>query len=1214
MYIKQVIIQGFRSYRDQTIVEPFSPRHNVIVGRNGSGKSNFFYAIQFVLSDEFSHLRPDQRQQLLHEGTGQRTMIAYVEIIFDNSDSRLPIDETEVTLRRQIGLKKDQYYLNKKIHTRSDVMNVLESAGFSRSNPYYIVKQGKINQMATAPDSQRLKILREVAGTRIYDERKEESRVLLRDTESKLEKIMDLLKYIEERLQTLEGEKEELKEYQKWDKMRRALEYTIYNQELEDARKKQRELETRRETSSSVTERLRENLQALVDEIKEFGRDLREVRTKLQTYRDEKEALQHEHSTFLKEKTRLELRLKDLLDEVEGDAKSEKRAEAELQNLKERIAEKQAELSQIKPEYEKMKQIEEECTRQLSLKEQKRSELYAKQGRGSQFTSKTERDMWIQNELKALKRNIFDKKQQIERLKQDLSQDEKRRKELETKIDELTKELENNRSSIDNQNKTFYDMKKKKDALQNERNELWRQENTMQQNLNMLNEDKSKKDQMLRSMVGKTILNGRDSVRRVLQLFKEKGGHYEQITRNYYGMLIENFDCGKEFYTAVEMTAGNKLFHHIVENDKVGTKILQEMNRLKLPGEVTFMPLNRLYVKDISYPETQDAIPMISRLQYDPKIEVTMKFIFGKVLICRSLEVATQLARSTSLDCITLDGDQVSHKGSLTGGYFDSRRSRLELHKTHTALMKEIQQQKEQLENHHNKLNDVESQINQIVSEMQRAETKNSKNKDTFDKMKTDIRLLRDELATIDRSRQPKERSLVSHESSLHSMESLEESLRSELQQDLLTQLSVTDQQEVDRLNDEIRNLTQKNKEAFSRRMHLEAQKNKLENLLNNNLCRRKDELEAALQEISVEDRKQKLESEQAELKSLSTRIEVVNEQMKKLDANIEEFTKKQKELQTQLEKKKSDERDTIERINEDSKDLEKITSKNSLLGKKIDECMRKIRELGTLPSDAETKYANLSLKQLYKKLQQCNQELQKYSHVNKKALDQYLDFSEKKEKLLERKADLDAGHKSIIELMAALEQRKYEAIQITFRQVSMFFSEVFKKLVPQGRASLDMKTTADSSETSDSGTASSGGITPVNNAPPSIDNFTGVSIRVSFTGSTAEMKDMQQLSGGQKSLVALAFIFAIQKCDPAPFYLFDEIDQALDPQHRKAVADMIYELSKDAQFITTTFRPELLERADKYYGVKFRNRVSHIEAVTYDEAHDFVEDDTQHA
>ncbi|KAI1292303.1 Structural maintenance of chromosomes protein 3 [Halotydeus destructor] len=503
--------------------------------------------------------------------------------------------------------------------------------------------------------------------------------------------------------------------------------------------------------------------------------------------------------------------------------------------------------------------------------------------------------------------------------------------------------------------------------------------------------------------------------------------------------------------------------------------------------------------------------------------------------------------------------------------------------------MTDIQEQQDGLGKHHDKLKDVENEINKIVSEMQRAETKNSKNKDTFDKMKTDIRLLKDELAAIDRSRQPKERSLVSAESSLNQMESLEESLRSELQQDLMTQLSVADQNEVDKLNDEIRSLTQKNKEAFSRQ-----------------------ELESALQEISVEDREQKLDSERSELSRLSSRIENFNDQVKTLDDEIEEYTRKQKELQQELEKGKGQERDIIDQINDDAKDLEKITSKNSLLGKKIDDCMRKIRELGTLPGDAETKYGSLSLKQLYKKLQQCNQELQRYNHVNKKALDQYLDFSEKKEKLLERKADLDSGHKSIIELMSALEQRKYEAIQVTFRQVSMFFTEVFKHLVPQGHAYLEMRTTADTNDsTQEQSTQSSGNTSST--TPPSLDNFTGVSIRVSFTGQNAEMKEMMQLSGGQKSLVALGFIFAIQKCDPAPFYLFDEIDQALDPQHRKAVAEMIHSQSTEAQFITTTFRPELLENADKFYGVKFRNRVSHVETVTYEEAHDFVEDDSQH-
>lgn len=131
---------------------------------------------------------------------------------------------------------------------------------------------------------------------------------------------------------------------------------------------------------------------------------------------------------------------------------------------------------------------------------------------------------------------------------------------------------------------------------------MWRKENNVQQNLTSLKEDLAKADQALRSMAGKPILNGRDSVRKVLDTFKTRGGRDAEIVKAYYGPVIENFSCDKTIYTAVEVTAGNRLFHHVIESDKVGTQILKEMNRQKLPGEVTFMPLNRLNVRDIEYP------------------------------------------------------------------------------------------------------------------------------------------------------------------------------------------------------------------------------------------------------------------------------------------------------------------------------------------------------------------------------------------------------------------------------------------------------------------------------------------------------------------------------------------------------------------------------------------------------------------------------------
>lgn len=678
-------------------------------------------------------------------------------------------------MRRVIGAKKDQYFLNKKVVPRSEVMNLLESAGFSNSNPYYIVKQGKINQMATAPDSQRLKLLREVAGTRVYDERREESMSILKETEGKVEKIEEFLKTIEDRLSTLEEEKEELKAYQQHDKTRRALEYVIHEAELKENKRKKEELEIKRKDSGNEQRTLTLQLNEAQEHIKTFARKVKETKKELASRKEERDILNSEQQQHIKEKAKLDLTIKDLTDDILGDNKSKERAEQELERLTNSIAEKEKELEKIKPKYEAMKKQEDDCTRELALKEQKRKELYAKQGRGSQFTSKEDRDRWIQNELKSLNKQIKDKKEHREKLADDLKRDAAKAVELEKKIEKETAEMERQRLCIDEHNKQFYELKKQKDQLQAQRNDLWRKENNIQQNLSSIKEELAKADQALRSMAGKPTLNGRDSVRKVLDTFRSRGGQFEEIANAYYGPVIENFNCEKTIYTAVEVTAGNRLFHHIVNSDKVGTQILKEMNRQKLPGEVTFMPLNRLFVKQQNYPDDGDAIPMITKLRYDQKYDQAMKYIFAKTLICRNLEVATKLARKSGLDCVTLEGDQVSSKGSLTGGYNNASRSRLEIQKNRSEFLDQIQECEDELKKLRENLKNIESQINGVVSDMQKTETKNSKAKGIFDKIRGDIRIMKEELSSIERFKAPKERSLAQCKSNLEAMQTTKE-------------------------------------------------------------------------------------------------------------------------------------------------------------------------------------------------------------------------------------------------------------------------------------------------------------------------------------------------------------------------------------------------------------------------------------------------------
>lgn len=231
---------------------------------------------------------------------------------------------------------------------------------------------------------------------------------------------------------------------------------------------------------------------------KATSREVKDFKVKESAAKEERDTLNSELQQLTKEKTKLEFVIKDLKDEVSGDNKSKDRAEQELAKLRETISVKEKELERIKPQYDEMKKKEDECTRELTLKEQKRKELYAKQGRGSQFTSKEQRDEWIRKELKSLNKQIKDKTEQIDRLGEDLKRDAKRKVELDKKIEEATNEQDHFRSNIDDQNKGFYELKKKKDTLQAERNELCRKEMNLQQSFTALKEELGKADQALR--------------------------------------------------------------------------------------------------------------------------------------------------------------------------------------------------------------------------------------------------------------------------------------------------------------------------------------------------------------------------------------------------------------------------------------------------------------------------------------------------------------------------------------------------------------------------------------------------------------------------------------------------------------------------------------------------------------------------------------------
>jgi len=1208
MYIKQISIQGFKSYKDQTVLEPFSPKHNVIVGRNGSGKSNFFQAIRFVLSDMFSNMRGEDRQSLLHEGAGASLLNAYVEIIFDNSDGRFPIEKEEVVLRRSIGAKKDEYHLDRKHVTKSDVINLLESAGFSRSNPYYIVQQGKITSLATMKDSDRLDLLKEVAGTRVYDEKREDSVKIMNENgthehEGRRKKIDEVIEYIEERLSELEAEKEELAEYQKADRERRALEYALYDQQLRSAKEEIEQIDNSRHQETAKSTNLHEKANRYRDAWKAAEKELKSLTTELQRVAREKEQVEQEKTESIRTRTNLELDVKDLEDKVKTGSEEKESIQAELVVTEKKIKAASDELESAKSVYLAEVNKERQAILSIAAAERRLTELYSKQGQLSQFKNKDERDRWLQKQINELEATLKSKREQVKGLQQDLASGKTSLQELSEDIADKKGELEQRAALIEKSKKMTEEIKQTRDAFNNDRKSFWKRRDELQLEFKDLEDTLTKADRSLTSTMPKSVASGASAVKRIVKELGISGVH---------GQLIDLFDVEDKFATCVEVVAASSLFFIVVDNDDITARLLEELNRQKA-GRVTFMPLNKLKTKESDLPSNEDVIPMISRLKFRPQYRKAFLQVFGKTLVSRNLEVASKYSREHDLNCITMEGDRVDSKGAITGGYTDKSRSRLDARRTIRSTQEKLKGVQDEIDKVVAAISDLDQRVTTKMGELQKEETRLVHLTSTYASLRMELHNSIELEKATKESIEQKEQMLGQSTTAIKTLEEQIETRKSELGTDLLAELNTEDRQLLSALNADIRQLKETLVQLSKTRAEAESKKGQLETLLSQNLEKRREEAHARLQLLSVDERRETLEHKRQELKATQTTLKKLAEKQKELEINVETKTTKQRELRTTLDEQKTKEGQVQQEIQDEAKRMEKLLSSKSVHLQKQEENEKKIRELGSLPTEAFERIKNNSVKVLMKKLAEANANLTKFSHVNKKAFDQYMNFTEQRDNLNKRKQELDSGAEAIQNLITTLDQRKDEAIQRTFKGVAKHFTEVFAELVPGGKANLVMqKQRKDKALQEEEEGAGEAQAEAAQRSSSKVLQYSGVAIKVAFPGQ-GEAHLIQQLSGGQKCVVALALIFAIQRSDPAPFYLFDEIDANLDAAHRTAVAGMIKRLSESAQFITTTFRPEFVEAADKHYLVTFRNRVSHVHVVDMDDALAVIREEQAH-
>ena len=1075
MFIKNVTIHGFKSYHEKSSVGTFHEGFNVIIGRNGAGKSNFFSGVEFVLSDEYSNLRKEQRESLLYAGSSGtsadvRGITAYVELLIDNKSGRFPNPDNkdEFHLRRTITSKMDQFHLNGKLITRKELRSMLETAGFSSSNPYHIVKQGKISSLATCSDRTRLDIVRDLAGANVHDSTREQSIKMLQTCDTILGETHEVMGEMTERHKELEEDQKDLKEVKKLEKSKTCLEYLIFSKEIEDILSKVKNNEKFHTDLVGKMTVNKPSLEKTATEVEELKTD---VEDKVRRYKAICEDLEENRKVLeqnLKKKAGAELAEMDLKNEDSDKENQEKKEkfDLELEDLVEQKRILEESLGQKVVKFDELKA-------RLESLEHGKKEILEK--RSKKFNSKKERNEWINSKIQEKKSLVEEKRLQVLEKETELKTQKSSIGNLEKEISQRKVEISEIHTAVSDLKVQLNTVEEEKSCLSTSVSEKMQKIHSLQVELDGVQEIQRTREAKLRSLPGmKQVFTGMQSINKLMQSNPE-------LKENYYGIFLELFSCDDDLYIAVEQAVGMKLFHHVVSSDEVATKILKELNKKNLAGVFNFIPLNRIRVKDKR--DLGDAMlnpnvmRLVDKVEYEEGSEDVMNFVFGGVLVCRNLEVGVMVSRQSQMLCVTLEGEKAESRGVLSGGHLPKDRNKIACYLSLDEVNGKVDEMTIELKKLQEELIESQSALMKRNKEVDRLKMNILRATNSIGKQEDDLKVALREKDRLFKQGVELEMEMSSFGTSIKLFNHSIRNLNQELLEDFTSGKSNDDKK---RFKDLVKAIEETKKKFKVQNGNVEVAEKKLFEVDGEI-----EELKKSIQGVSdlilsSDNKQERLESLERNLAETQKLVEKYTDIVR--DLTVEEvrcqngITSARRELEEKEVALISLREDDISNTTALEKILEKKAHYQSLTKKY--ESLRK--DLGGVDPALIQKNQKYSKSQMKTKLGQVMEEMKKFDHVNFSSSLSLKAFDQMEEKE-QRIKDLNRDKKLLSKLISSLDSKREEQMGYTYKQMVKNFSEVFEKIVPNGRGELVLLGSPEGSQW--------------------FSEATGIQVRVTFTG-----------------------------------------------------------------------------------------------------------------
>ena len=1169
--LESVELKGFKSFAERTKIK-FDNQITAVVGPNGSGKSNIADAIKWVLGEQsVKSLRGKKMDDVIFQGSdGKKPMnMAEVNLSFDNKDRALSSDYDLVKISRRIFRNGDnEYRLNGKRVRLKDVKELFLDTGIGKEG-YSVIGQGRIDEILNSSNQERRNIFEEASGIATHKYRREESLKKLSKVDDDLEIIQREWEYKNKDKNKLEIEAKNFDKYHEIEELLDKKSFYFYisrSKSLEENNieliNKIKNIQNLQDEKTREFDEVNESLLPIAESIRElekkYDKTCQEIINNEKNIDKLTNKIQLDGQKLSYNQKDLERNINDFKSYDEKIKKYKLSLEDQKNKLKqtkiliENLENKNKELSDKKNEsHKRLSKIKNELI-DLEKSDKKLKKLIYDYDidQKTKLILKEQRD---QNN-KEIKKKILEFEKEISALKNDLLNHEEEKKVIFEKIKENDKELKQLKEKITDKNS---------------------QKNILEKSINQNN--LSCKEEISKYKIQKSILERNDGYFYSVSDFLKKTKNTE-IEKYYINTLANLITVKSGYEEVIENLIGSGLQNIVTWSKKDTREIINFVNNNKL-GRITFLPLDSIKQNKKARVNEKEVIAMAYDLvSYDDKLENIVNHFLSNTVVVKNIDDAISLSNKIKgYRIISLQLDLINTWGSMVAGVNKSRKSNINI----LNRNKKINEIKKRIVSLRNERNDLLDSFNNIDSEIE-------KNNNLLNENKQISFQLNEKLSSINILVERKKYQIETlSKRYLELKESLNESLVDEDFKDIekiKSDLEVV-RNKVNNLNEEINiknNLINDlSNEIFKNKNSIEINKRDL-NILENKINEDQNSLVNLEENIKLN---QKLKSSlEKTLEGLEKDINFSKNKIRSSKDNLQKLKENKLEVSKEIEDKKKSNHELLSLskkiendLNEYSMKIVKFNYKLEAISKDLKNLEDEIRPFISKPLEKlkENRYNDKDFSVRKEDLFYLQKKLGNVGFFDENSKENYKKVNDEFEFLDRQKVDLEESKKDIEKMIKKLEDEMKDEFIKNFNIIDEKFQRIFKELFMGGNAKLSL----DSNDLLDAG------------------------IDISACPPGKSTKNISLLSGGEKSLTAVALLFAIFETNPAPFSLLDEIDAAMDESNIKRYIDYLKSLSNNTQFIMITHRQTTMQLAEKIHGVTIGDGgISKIYTIDFEE------------